>query len=130
MAKVLSFNKKKAVIGTSSGGLKEVPMSAFGDYEPEVGDEVEIYQEGKTIMVVPKDKSEQEQDERYVNKTAYCVLALFFGWVGFHKFYVGKPGLGIIYLLFCPTLIPFIISLIEFLVGLCTPADKYGNFCR
>jgi TM2 domain-containing membrane protein YozV len=41
------------------------------------------------------------------------LLAIFLGNFGIHKFYLGKIGQGIVYLLFCWTFIPAIISLIE-----------------
>lgn len=45
-------------------------------------------------------------------KTA-ILLALFFGWVGVHRFYLGQPVRGAIYLLFFWTFIPFLLSLID-----------------
>lgn len=33
------------------------------------------------------------------NKWVALFLCLFFGWLGFHKIYVGKVGMGIVYLL-------------------------------
>lgn len=47
------------------------------------------------------------------DKTTAGVLALLLGGVGAHKFYLGQTGSGIVYLLFCWTLIPGIIALIE-----------------
>ena len=47
------------------------------------------------------------------NGTTAVLLALFLGGLGIHKFYMGKPGLGVLYLLFCWTSIPAIISFIE-----------------
>jgi len=44
---------------------------------------------------------------------AGVLLALFLGGFGFHKFYLGQPGLGVLYLLFCWTFIPSIISVVE-----------------
>ena len=46
-------------------------------------------------------------------KTTAGLLAIFLGGLGFHKFYLGKPFQGLLYLLFCWTWIPSIISLIE-----------------
>ncbi|NTV92424.1 MAG: NINE protein [Chlorobiaceae bacterium] len=40
-------------------------------------------------------------------------LAVFFGWIGIHKFYLGNSRVGVFYLLFCWTLLPMIISLFE-----------------
>jgi TM2 domain-containing membrane protein YozV len=47
------------------------------------------------------------------DKTTAGVLALLLGGVGAHKFYLGQTGAGIVYLLFCWTLIPGLIALIE-----------------
>ena len=33
-----------------------------------------------------------------INPTVELCLCLFLGWAGAHKFYVGKPGMGILYL--------------------------------
>lgn len=64
---------------------------------------------------------------RPVNKVVYCLLALFLGGLGIHKFYAGKTMLGIIYLVFCCTGIPAIVALIEFILALLKPADMNGN---
>ncbi len=47
------------------------------------------------------------------SRSAAILLAIFFGGIGVHKFYLNKPGQGIIYLLLFWTGIPLIISLIE-----------------
>lgn len=64
------------------------------------------------------------------NKVTAGILAIFLGSFGVHKFYLGKIGLGVIYLLFCWTFIPSVIGLIEGIVYL-TMSDqaffqKYG----
>ena len=41
------------------------------------------------------------------------LLALFLGTFGAHQFYLRRPGLGILYILFCWTGIPTIISIVE-----------------
>lgn len=47
------------------------------------------------------------------NPTTAVLLALFLGGIGAHKFYLNKVGLGILYLVFCWTYVPAIISFIE-----------------
>lgn len=64
------------------------------------------------------------------SRIAAALLAFFLGGLGVHKFYLGKVGQGILYLLFCWTFIPAIISFIEFIIYLCESdeafAKKYG----
>jgi len=47
------------------------------------------------------------------SKTTAGLLALFLGGLGAHKFYLGKTGMGVLYLVFCWTFIPALIALIE-----------------
>lgn len=47
------------------------------------------------------------------SKIAAFLLAFLLGGFGAHKFYLGKPGLGVLYLLFFWTFIPGIIALVE-----------------
>lgn len=41
------------------------------------------------------------------------LLTLFFGGFGAHHFYLSKTGLGILYLGFCWTLLPFLVAFVE-----------------
>jgi TM2 domain-containing membrane protein YozV len=58
------------------------------------------------------------------------VLALFLGGLGAHKFYLGRAGWGLLYLLFCWTFIPSIVALIELIIYACMSEQafhaKYG----
>lgn len=47
------------------------------------------------------------------SKGTAAALAIFLGGIGIHKFYIGRPGWGVIYILFCWTFIPAILGLIE-----------------
>lgn len=47
------------------------------------------------------------------SRAVACLLALFLGWMGAHKFYMGNTKAGILYLLFSWTGIPMIIALVE-----------------
>lgn len=62
-----------------------------------------------------------------VNKVAYCILAFLLGGFGIHKFYSGKIAKGIVYILFCWTLIPSIIAFVEMIIAMTKQADAYGN---
>jgi len=47
------------------------------------------------------------------NKLAAGLLGIFLGDFGAHKFYLGKPKTGLLYLAFCWTAIPAILGFIE-----------------
>jgi TM2 domain-containing membrane protein YozV len=57
------------------------------------------------------------------NRTAALLFCFFGGGIGLHKFYLGKNVEGIIYLIFCWSFIPYLISFFEFL-GLCFMSDR------
>lgn len=64
------------------------------------------------------------------SRVTAALLAFFVGGIGIHKFYLGRTGAGILYLLFCWTFIPAFIAFIEFIIYLTMSDDafaaKYG----
>lgn len=65
------------------------------------------------------------------SKATATILAFLLGGLGIHKFYLGKSVQGIMYMLFCWTLIPSILAFFEFF-GLLFMSDssfnvKYNN---
>ncbi len=143
--KVIQIQGGTVYIGKDDGTFQTLPLTAFS-FVPSVGDEVEIYSNGQQTIVSRKTGSstaekQSSQNRNYgtsyqqttyigphvVNKVVYCVLAFLLGGLGIHKFYAGRIGKGILYILFCWTGIPSIIALIEFVMALCRPADDNGN---
>lgn len=65
------------------------------------------------------------------SKIAAGILGIFLGAFGIHKFYLGQIGMGILYLVFCWTLIPGIVGFIEGILYLTMSdadfAAKYGG---
>lgn len=61
------------------------------------------------------------------DKTALALLAFFLGGFGAHKFYIGKYGQGIFYILFCWTGIPGLIAFVEFIIYLCTSREEIAQ---
>lgn len=59
------------------------------------------------------------------NKVVAGVLGILFGGIGVHKFYMGKIGMGILYLVFCWTGLPAIIGFIEGIVYLCSNDENF-----
>ena len=60
------------------------------------------------------------------NKTTAGLLALFLGGLGVHQFYLGNGGKGALYLFFCFTGIPLIISIFDG-ISLLTMSDEVFN---
>ena len=52
------------------------------------------------------------------SKSTAAILAILLGDFGAHKFYLGKPGSGILYLVFFWTFIPGLIGVIEGIIYL------------
>lgn len=61
------------------------------------------------------------------SKTTAGILGILLGGIGAHKFYLGKTGMGILYLLFCWTYIPSIVGLIEGIVYLTKTDAQFHN---
>jgi TM2 domain-containing membrane protein YozV len=106
---------------TSRTGLKPPPL-------PKAADEAFCSACGNLI----KSKAELcpncgVRQRNGADKTALALLAFFLGAFGAHKFYVGKYGQGILYILFCWTGIPGLIAFIEFIIYLCTPGEKIAQ---
>jgi len=64
---------------------------------------------------------------KYKNKTVAGLLGIFLGGLGVHKFYLGKIGMGILYLVFCWTYIPSIIGCIEGIIYLTSSDQGFHN---
>ena len=147
MSKIVKLSEDCVCIGLDDGSIREVHPDDLA-FTPQVGDEVEIY-ETKTQTIVQKKGVNQSQGAdngihinvsnnqttpptmvvsgKIVNKVVDCVLAILLGGFGIHKFYAGRIGAGICYLLFFWTLIPLFIAWIEAIVALCKPADASGH---
>jgi TM2 domain-containing membrane protein YozV len=60
------------------------------------------------------------------NRLVAVLLALFLGGIGIHKFYLGYNFMGVLYVVFCWTFIPLVLSFFDFL-GLVLMSDKVFN---
>jgi len=61
------------------------------------------------------------------NKTTAAILAFFLGGIGVHRFYLGQGGLGILYLLFCWTFIPMVVSFVDFIIFLTMDENAFND---
>lgn len=152
MAKIIDINDQVISIGTDDGGIKEIRACDI-NFVPHVGDEVEVFEtETKTIVSKVEAKAAEMpagginvnvvntnasnntgeavatgRGTKAVSKVAYCLLAFFLGGLGAHKFYSGRIGLGVVYIIFCWTWIPSIVAFIEFIIALCKKSDSAGR---
>ena len=144
MAKIIKIDGEIVSVGTDDGKIKEVKVSDL-NFNPSVGDEVEVFKSEDSVIVSKKNSASKNGDNsgvnvnvnsspvyvanntKAVNKVVYCLLAFLLGGIGVHKFYAGKTGAGILYLLFCWTFIPPIIAFVECIAALCKEADANGN---
>lgn len=61
------------------------------------------------------------------DKNVAAILALFMGAIGVHKFYLGRIGAGILYLVFSLTFIPAVLGLIDFFVLALMDDDEFNR---
>jgi len=69
---------------------------------------------------------QSEMNKLRKDRTTGLLLTLFLGGIGAHHFYLGKVGLGVLYLLFCWTFIPAIVAFIELFL-IMGRIDKYNE---
>lgn len=140
MYKIIKLTSDEVIVGLPDGGIEKYPISSINYQNPKINDCVEIFKDNEEVIITKKSSTLGESvinefnnlggNNAYgkeVNKLVYVLLAFFVGSFGIHKFYAGKTFLGVIYLLFCWTGIPSIISLIEAIIALFKPADAYGR---
>lgn len=68
----------------------------------------------------------RQKNNNTKSNTAAGLFGILLGGIGAHKFYLGKPGWGILYLLFSWTFIPAIVGLIEGIVYLTKDEDEFN----
>ncbi|EAD2138220.1 TM2 domain-containing protein [Listeria monocytogenes] len=151
MAKVIKIESDSAIVLKDNGETIDVLLDCF-TFSPDTGDEVEVYKHGEELIVnkkvektsenpniniVNNTSQNQEQTQtviteirfsgqnegKLVNKWVYVALALLLGTFGAHKFLAGKNGQGVLYIVFCWTGIPSIVSFIEGIVAIFKKAN-------
>ena len=61
------------------------------------------------------------------SKGTAALLAFLLGDLGIHKFYLGKGGQGILYLLFCWTFIPWVLAIFDFFILICMSDSEFDR---
>ena len=126
MGRIIDIEGEKITIGNNDGSMFEVERSKC-NFEPAVGDEVEIFSSDTKVIVTKTVTLPGYFGKTRVNKVIYCFFALFFGFFGLHKLCERKFGQLFLSFIFCWTLIPFIISIFDFFDALFEPSDENGD---
>ena len=151
MAKVIKLDFENVVIANEDKSIVRVPYDQI-DFKPEIGDNVEVYQDGDGFIIHKLDRTTRLEDKininivnennssqhvtntnggiyggKLVNKLVYILLALFLGGFGLHKFYSGNIIKGILYFVFSWTFIPALLGLFSAIGAALKPADQNGN---
>ena len=148
MKKIIKLDGDNVIIGCDV--TNEIVKTRYGnlDFNPQIGDEVEVYRDGNDLIIYKRGykgpagaaastntlserRTENREVNNYaygrrVNKITYGLLAILMGSCGLHKFYGGKAGQGILYILFSWTFIPLIISIIEGIIAFHALEDENG----
>ena len=117
--KIIEIQENIVTIGKSDKSIQEVKLEDC-NFQPNIGDEVEIFSGNNKIMVVksaktqasstaqpvnnitisiadiqkPKPKYEYKEEKIKVNKIKYCILTVLFGWCGAQRFYEKEEKIG------------------------------------
>ena len=148
MKKIIKLDGDNVIIGCDV--TNEIIKTKYGNlnFSPQIGDEVEVYRDGNDLIIYKtgykspakttvntntthEKRSMNSEINNYaygrrVNRVTYGLLAILMGSCGLHKFYGGKVGQGILYILFSWTFIPLIISIIEGIIALQALEDENG----
>ncbi|MFP1764003.1 TM2 domain-containing protein [Lonsdalea quercina] len=71
--------------------------------------------------------TQSSQPQGTKSRMAAALFAFFLGGFGAHKFYLGKIGQGLLYLIFCWTFIPSLIAFVEFVLYLCESDEEFAR---
>ena len=93
------------------------------DKPSKLSEQTKVEQSSTKKTYANGDKHESKTTAK--NKTTAGLLAIFLGGIGAHKFYLGKPVLGILYLVFCWTFVPMIFGIIEGILYLTSSDEKF-----
>ncbi|MBQ9019744.1 TM2 domain-containing protein [Candidatus Saccharibacteria bacterium] len=104
MAEILKIENNQVKIGTDAGKVITVPIATLNFSNPQPGDKVKVYQDGKDYIIQKDDSSTIYKDSgkgKQINKHVFVwVGAFLFGGFGVDRFLRGQIGVGICKILF------------------------------
>lgn len=76
------------------------------------------------------EKTEKTTDNVSASRGIAALLAFFLGGLGIHKFYMNRPGEGLVYILFFWTFIPGLIAFIEGIIYIVDTNEQFAQRCK
>lgn len=106
MSEILKINDAEVKIGEDNGEVVTVPIASLQFSNPQVGDKVEVFRDGKEYIVRREKAARCEDGDgdgvRTINKHVFVWVGNFlFGSFGIDRFMRGQTGLGIFKILLC-----------------------------
>lgn len=145
MAKIIKLDDQMVSIGMEDGRLRVLDRAAL-NFEPQLGDEVDLFEGDGQVVVTRREPKQPKniQREEYcnkkkegpepppagakkVNQLVYCLLAFLLGDFGAQEFYIGNIGAGIACAIFFWTGIPAIVGIVKGIIALSKDADQNGD---
>lgn len=99
MAEILSINGSEVKIGEDDGKVITTPLASLQFANPQVGDKVDVYRDGKEFIIKKSDScsSTNVEGERSINKHIFVWVGTFLvGSLGVDRFMRGQVGLGVL----------------------------------
>ena len=107
MAEILKINEKEVKIGTDDGKVVTVPISSINYDDPEEGDKVKLFKDGKEYIVARASSTMDDiigtdaKGNRRINKHVFVWVGTFLlGNIGLDRFMRGQIGIGVCKILF------------------------------
>ena len=126
MAKIIKIEDNTVYIGTNDNKIVKVRKDSI-NWDIKVGENVDIYESDDEIIISRRVDDPYAPERHKVNKVAYAVCAFLLGSFGVQKFLAGKVGTGLLCLLFCWTIIPGIIGIVDGIIACTMKADSNGD---
>ena len=107
MVEILKISEKEVKIGTDDGKVVTVPIGSINYDDPEEGDKVKLFKDGKEYIVARASSTMDDiigtdaKGNRRINKHVFVWVGTFLlGNIGLDRFLRGQIGVGICKILF------------------------------